>query len=43
VLLPDADKLWDPVLRRVGEVLDDDELVDLVADALGRRRAGSRR
>src|SRR2546425_5487786 len=43
VLLPDADKLWDPALRRVDEVLDDDGLVDLVAEALGRRRAGSRR
>lgn len=43
VLLPDADKLWDPALRRVDEILEDDELVDLVADALGRRRPGSRR
>jgi IS5 family transposase len=43
VLLPDADKLWDPVLRRIDEVLEDEELVELVADALGRRRPGSRR
>jgi IS5 family transposase len=43
MLLPDADKLWDPALRRVDEVLDDETLVDLVADALGRRRPGSRR
>src|SRR5437667_8076234 len=43
VLLPDGDKLWDPALRRIDEVLDDEELVDLVADALGRRRPGSRR
>jgi IS5 family transposase len=43
VLLPDGDKLWDPALRRIDEVLDDEELVDLVADALGRRRLGSRR
>lgn len=43
VLLPDADKLWDPALRRVDEVLEDEEIVDLVADALGRRRPGSRR
>lgn len=43
VLLPDADKLWDPALRRVDEILEDEELVDLVADALGRRRPGSRR
>src|SRR5574341_1939302 len=43
VLLPDADKLWDPMLRRIDEVLEDEELVDLVAEALGRRRPGSRR
>src|SRR5574341_1616487 len=43
VLMTEADKLWDPALRRVDEVLDDDGLVDLVADALGRRRAGSRK
>src|SRR5262249_12699780 len=43
VLLPDADKLWDPALRRIDEILEDDELVDLVADALGRRRPGSRK
>jgi IS5 family transposase len=43
VLLPDGDKLWDPALRRIDEVLEDEELVDLVADALERRRPGSRR
>jgi IS5 family transposase len=43
VLLPDGDKLWDPALHRIDEVLEDEELVDLVADALGRRRPGSRR
>src|SRR5574341_1398494 len=43
VLLPDADKLWDPMLRRIDEVLEDEELVDLVAEALGRRRPGSRK
>lgn len=43
VLLPDGDKLWDPALRRIDEVLDDEELVDLVADALEHRRPGSRR
>ena len=36
-------KLWDPVLRRIDEVLEDEELVDLVAEALGRRRPGSQR
>lgn len=43
ILLPDGDKLWDAVLRRIDEVLEDEELVDLVADALGRRRPNSRR
>src|SRR6266702_8791296 len=43
VLLPDGDKLWDPVLRRIDEVLEDEDLVDLVVAALGRRRPGSRR
>jgi IS5 family transposase len=43
VLLPDGDKLWDPALRRIDEVLEDEELVDLVVDALERRRPGSRR
>ncbi len=42
VLLPDGDKLWDPALRRIDEVLDDEGLLDLVADALGRRRPMSR-
>src|SRR6266481_480042 len=37
VLLPDADKLWDPTLRRIDTLLDDDELVDRMADALARR------
>ena len=35
VLLPDADKLWDPVLREIDLVLDDDDLVDQVTAALG--------
>ena len=43
VLLPDGEKLWDPVLRRIDEVLEDEGLVDLVAEALERRRPGSRR
>ena len=42
VLLPDGEKLWDPALRRIDEVLDDEALLDLVADALGRRRPMSR-
>src|SRR6266542_4325876 len=43
VLLPDADKLWDPTLRRIDAILDDDELVDRIADALARRYPQSRR
>src|SRR2546428_2745693 len=37
VLLPDGDKLWDPELRAIDEMLDDEQLVDLVATALRRR------
>jgi hypothetical protein len=37
VLLPDADKLWDPVLRQIDLVLDDEDLVDQVTAALTRR------
>jgi IS5 family transposase len=37
LLLPDGDKLWDPALRGIDEVLDDDDLVEQVARALGRR------
>jgi hypothetical protein len=43
VLLPDADKLWDPTLRRIDTLLDDEELVDRVADALARRHPQSHR
>jgi hypothetical protein len=43
VLLPDADKLWDPALRQIDAVLDDDALVDRVAEALARRHPESRR
>ncbi len=42
VLLPDGDKLWDPALRQIDEVLEDEALVDLVADTLGRRWPRSR-
>ncbi len=41
VLLPDGEKLWNPVLRRIDEVLGDEELV--VVEALERRRPGSRK
>src|SRR6516164_7433702 len=43
VLLPDGDKLWDPTLRAIDDVLTDDELVDQVVEALGRRHPQSRR
>ena len=36
VLLSDADKLWDPTLRRIDALLDDEGLVDRVAEASGR-------
>src|SRR2546428_10662781 len=34
VLLPDADKLWDSTLRQIDALLDDEVLVDRVAEAL---------
>ncbi len=43
VLLPDADKLWDSTLRQIDAVLDDDVLVDRVAEALAQRHLQSRR
>ena len=43
VLLPDGDKLWDPELRAIDTVLEDDELVDHVVEALARRHGQSRR
>jgi hypothetical protein len=43
VLLPDSEKLWDPVLRQIDAVLDDDDLVDRIAEALARRSPQSRR
>src|SRR6266851_7304448 len=42
VLVPDADKLWDPTLRRIDAILDDEELVDRIAEALARRHPRSR-
>src|SRR5216117_4307292 len=41
VLLPDADKLWDATLRQIDVVLDDDVLVDRVAEALAQRHPQS--
>ena len=43
VLLPDADKLWDPVLRQIDLVLEDEDLVDQVTTALTRRHPQSTR
>lgn len=43
VLLPDADKLWDPTLRRIDALLDDEGLVDRVAAALAERHPQSQR
>src|SRR3989449_4721821 len=43
VLLPDGDKLWDPALRRIDAALEDETLVELIAEALERRYPLSRR
>ena len=43
VLLPDADKLWDPTLRRIDALLDDEGLVDRVAESLAQRHPESQR
>lgn len=43
VLLPDGDKLWDPTLRRIDALLDDEVLVDRVTEALARRHPLSQR
>lgn len=40
-LLPDGADLWEPALRRMDEVLDDEGLLDLVTAALRRRRPRS--
>jgi transposase, IS5 family len=43
VFLPDGEKLWDPVLRRIDEVLEDDALLDVMREALARRHPLSQR
>src|SRR2546428_322406 len=43
VLLPDADKLWDSTLRQIDALLEDEVLVDRVAEALAQRHPQSRR
>jgi hypothetical protein len=37
VLLPHGDKLWDPTLRQIDTILDDEVLIDWVAAALAAR------
>ena len=43
VLLPDGDKLWDPLLRRIDAELEDEGLRDIMVEALARRRPLSSR
>jgi len=43
VLLPDADKLWDPTLQGIDALLNNDALVDRVAEALAQRHPESQR
>jgi IS5 family transposase len=43
VILPDADKLWPAALRRLDQLIDDEALVEVIAVALERRWAQSRR
>lgn len=43
VILPDADKLWPPALRRLDQLIEDEALVEVIAEALERRWPQSRR
>ena len=43
VVLPDADKLWPDVLRGIDQLIDDEALVEAIAEALERRWGQSRR
>jgi IS5 family transposase len=43
VVLPDADKLWPAELRRIDELLDDDEVIEVIARGLETRWPASRR
>jgi hypothetical protein len=43
VLLPDGEKLWDPVLRRIDAELEDEGLLDVMVEALARRHPLSSR
>ena len=42
MILPDGDQRWDPELRRIDELLDDEVLTAQVEEALNRRRPQSR-
>lgn len=43
VVLPDADKLWPDALRRIDQLLDDEALIEVVAQGLEARWPASRR
>jgi transposase, IS5 family len=43
MILPDGEQLWDPELRRIDEVLEDEALIDTLQEALSRRWPKSRR
>jgi IS5 family transposase len=43
VFLPDGEKLWDPVLQRMDAALEDDDLLEVIRQALARRRPLSQR
>ncbi len=42
MILPDGEQLWDPELRRIDQVLENEELTEPVEEALRRRRPQSR-
>jgi len=42
LILPDGDQLWDPELRRIDQLLDDEVLIEQVEQALHQRRPQSR-
>jgi len=43
VVLPDADKLWPAGLRRIDQLIDDEALIEVIAEAMERRWPQSRR
>jgi IS5 family transposase len=43
VILPDADKLWPADLRRIDQLLDDDDVIEVIARGLEARWPASRR